>query len=75
MSVGPDHYEELYEYYVNEVKPCLEDQGIAISEPPSFESWLAVAEQDEGKRWNPTLEIPDSADFQALQEICPQNPD
>lgn len=75
LAVGPEHYEELYEYYVNEVKPCLEDQGIAISEPPSFESWLAVAEQDEGKHWNPTLEIPDSADFQALQEICPQNPE
>ncbi|WP_162802058.1 hypothetical protein [Ornithinimicrobium murale] len=74
LAVGPDHYEELYDYFVNEVKPCLEGQGIAISDPPSFESWLAVAEQDEGKHWDPTVEIPDSADFQALQEICPQNP-
>lgn len=75
LAVGPDYYEELYDYYVNEVKSCLESQGNVVSDPPSFESWLAVAEQDEGKHWNPTLEIPDSADFQALQETCPQNPD
>lgn len=74
LAVGEDHYKELYAYYVDEVKPCLENQGFTISDPPSFESWLAVAEQDEGKHWNPTTEITNEADFLAIQKICPQNP-
>src|SRR5699024_6148130 len=43
LAVDREHYEELYAYFVNELKPCLESQGLEITEPPSLESWLAVA--------------------------------
>lgn len=74
LAVGREHYEELYAYFVDELKPCLEGQGLEITEPPSLESWLAVAETGSPEYWDPTLEIPD-IDFAAMQEICPQTPD
>lgn len=74
LAVGREHYEELYAYFVDELKPCLEGQGLEITEPPSLESWLAVAETGSPEYWDPALEIPD-ADFSEIQEVCPQNPD
>lgn len=74
LADGREQYEELYNYFVDDLKPCLEDQGLEITDPPSLESWLAVAETGSPEYWDPTLEIPD-VDFAAIQEVCPQNPD
>lgn len=61
-----------------EAAECLRAEGIAVSDPPTFEAWAdsrnaPVSEDGLGQpQWHPHSEIPVSADFWALHRRCPQ---
>jgi len=65
----------LYEYYVDELVPCLVDQGYPAQEPPSWETFLASHGTE--REWNPYAVVVDRDDpqeWRAINETCPQAP-
>ena len=46
---------------------CLEAEGVTVSEPPTFATWV-----DSGRMWSPFLDIGLDEDFWALHRKCPQ---
>lgn len=75
LAVGEEYYKELYAYYTKELKPCLERQGVEVSEPPTWDSWMAVVETGSSDYWNPNWEIPLDENLDAIRRACPQSPD
>jgi hypothetical protein len=66
-----------FDYYVNELLPCLAKQGYSIRDVPSFQ--VFADEYNTSKNWNPyaTLlkQYPSSGpSVGALQALCPQRP-
>jgi hypothetical protein len=46
---------------------CLEVEGVAVSDPPTFETWV-----ESGRTWSPFNDIGLDDDFWALHRKCPQ---
>ena len=46
---------------------CLEAEGVTVSEPPTFATWV-----DSGHAWTPFSDIGLDEDFWALHRKCPQ---
>ncbi|QDO89086.1 hypothetical protein FNH13_12755 [Ornithinimicrobium ciconiae] len=67
--------EYSYMYDLNiEAKSCLEGLGYEISDPPSRESWIALAQSEQAGNetlWSPYLEIPPN-ELDLVERDCPQ---
>jgi hypothetical protein len=81
---GDAQVEVLYRYYVDEQLPCLEDEGLEVGEPPTFEtfreSWVSSGSglhATEGT-WHPygviDLALLSDDEWEALNVACPQSP-
>lgn len=66
----------LYEYYVYDLTPCLENEGFAVAESPSRQSFRdTYGTQD---MWSPYTDVGDGLSESAwyhIQELCPQTPE
>lgn len=67
---------EMYDALL-EAAECLRAEGIAVSDPPTFEAWVdsrnpPMSEVVVNPPWSPHAEIPVDADFWALHRKCPQ---
>lgn len=65
----------LYEYYVYDLVPCLEDEGFDIDEAPSFQVYAETYDTEE--MWTPYSRIAidgRASDWDALNVRCPQAP-
>jgi hypothetical protein len=64
----------VYDYFVDELVPCLAELGYEVSPAPSWEAFLA----DEGSQgqWFPYLDVdpPSDQEEREVNEACPQNP-
>jgi hypothetical protein len=68
----------LYDYYVNDLVPCLAAEGYEGPEHPSRETFLAscLSDDDSVDRWHPCVAVGD-VPFNAWEQInltCPQLP-
>lgn len=63
-----------YEYYVNELVPCLAARGYSVEPAPSWETFLAT--QDTGAQWVPydAVHYTNEAEWQRINQACPQSP-
>ncbi len=73
VPLAEDQMYYLYDYYVLELVPCLEAEGHAISEPPS---WQVFRDGYLTDPWSPYSDLPpsDEDDWIAINEKCPQQP-
>jgi hypothetical protein len=68
----------LYDYLVNDLTACLENEGYASSSPPTIETFIASYSDPNAEVWtpfpvdDPQLQQPEEWD--RLNEICPQAP-
>lgn len=67
--------EYLYEYYVLDLVPCLEEEGVSVSEPPSFQKFRDTWETEDA--WSPysSVDPGSQSKWDQLNKTCPQNPD
>lgn len=61
----------LYRYLTTELRPCLAEHGVHISDPPSLEVFIEDHPKNGG--WAPFEEVPPSR-FIELEAACPQRP-
>lgn len=69
----------VYTYYVESLKPCLEEQGYEISEPPTWPTFLSTWQFDDrfggyiatADTWFPYADV-EGMDIEALQGQCPE---
>jgi hypothetical protein len=57
---------ESYDAFL-EAAECLEAEGVTVSDPPTFETWV-----ESGRTWSPFSDIGLDDDFWALHRKCPQ---
>jgi hypothetical protein len=62
----------LYAYFVDRLRVCVQEHGVAVSEAPSLEVFRETFNQPEG--WNPLNEVP-PARWEAVASACEQYPD
>ncbi len=69
-----DQLRTLYDYYVNELVPCLADAGYDVIDAPSFETFR---DSYSTSPWSPYSSVAPStqAEWDKINTICPQNPD
>lgn len=67
--------EFLYEYYVLDLVPCLEGEGISVPEPPTFQKFRDTWETEDA--WTPYsfVDPGSQSEWNELNKTCPQNPD
>lgn len=65
---------KLYNYYVNDLVPCLADEGYDINDIPSFETFR---DRYGSSPWSPYSSVSPSTQlgWDAINAACPQNPD
>lgn len=61
----------LYDYYVDELTPCLRAEGHAV-DPPSRERWLH--DRATGQDWMPYFDVEGAPD-EELERRCPASPE
>jgi hypothetical protein len=77
QALNQDQLEALYNWYVEESIPCLEELGYTGFEPSSLDTF--IDSYDTGP-WTPyndlggTIDQLRESDWYALQEACPQGP-
>lgn len=62
----------IYDYFLDELIPCLRNEGYELSPPPSFETFRA----EWPNTWDPYVELPEPKGFkkdEVLQK-CPPRP-
>lgn len=64
----------LYDYYVDELVPCLTAEGYTLQEAPSWESFLA--DYGTERTWTPyaVVDAGTPEEWQQINETCPQGP-
>jgi hypothetical protein len=62
----------LYDYYVNELTPCLESAGESVGPPPSESVFIEGYSGSDP--WTPYLALGTGADYAALEKACPSVP-
>lgn len=73
--LSDDQLRRLYDYLVNELTPCLEEEGYSPSLPPTVDVFVASYESHPWSPWpeyDPRLE--GEAEWYRLNEACPQVP-
>ena len=60
----------LYDYFTDELAPCLRSHGYDISPAPPWEHWLHALRQDQ-EYWDPSLEVPRD---EYPKDACPHMP-
>lgn len=73
-----DQLRRLYGYMVEDLLPCLEEEGYATPPPPSVETFIESYSDPEAYVWSPyPVEDPrleQEAEWARLNEVCPQTP-
>lgn len=75
VPLSDDQIKRLYEYFVDELAPCLESRGFAVSAPPSEQQFVESYATDGG--WDLYGEVAANVDEDGWYEInraCPQYP-
>ena len=62
----------LFDYLKNEQKPCLEEAGYTISDPPSEQKFIESYYNTGG--WSPYSELPTGNTINEMESSCPQIP-
>ncbi|QTX03336.1 hypothetical protein [Agromyces archimandritae] len=62
----------LYDYLVNDFRDCLHSYDIAVSDPPSLQSFIENYPRNGG--WQPMTEVPPSQAIE-VERACPQIPE
>lgn len=64
----------IYDYFAQELVPCLREAGYTPENPPTFETFLATA--GTADEYNPYVYVPSLADqeMRELQKRCPAMP-
>ncbi len=64
----------LYDYYVDELVPCLIAEGYPSQEAPSWDSFLAGYNTEH--QWVPydVVSVDSEEEWQRINEVCPQSP-
>ena len=65
----------VYDYYVNVLNPCLENEGVEITEAPSRQAFIDTYGASEGW-WTPYEAVGTTGeeDWNQLNRVCPQSP-
>lgn len=65
----------LYRYYVQRLVPCLEAEGYAISNPPTWQRFLET--YGATSPWSPYSDVLENVEQRwiVINELCPQHPE
>lgn len=73
VPLNQEQIRKTYDYWVTEVAPCLTAEGYDVSEPPSWETFLASHNTSEA--WTPYAQVDPSSEveWRRINEACPQH--
>ncbi|USQ78890.1 hypothetical protein [Ornithinimicrobium faecis] len=72
---GPEEQRREYQWLTEVLVPCLSEEGIDVSDPPTLESFQSSYERPQ--RWHPVNELLESmgpARVSDLSQTCPLDP-
>lgn len=74
VPLNDDQLYYLYDYFLSELVPCLEESGYSISAAPT---WQVFQETFHSAPWSPYDDVSpiDEGDWLAINEDCPQQPE
>ncbi|WP_431798581.1 hypothetical protein [Microbacterium kunmingense] len=75
QALTDEQIRRVYDYYVNELTPCLEDRGITVTDPPS-ETTFVEGYYSAPNLWTPYTNLPTLSEAQVaeLYAACPAQP-
>ena len=70
LHPSKETYRRLYDYFRDELAPCLRSKGYEISPAPGWEHWLHALQHDQ-EYWDPASEVPHD---EYPEDACPRMP-
>lgn len=70
LKPSEEMHRRLYNYFKDELAPCLKSRGYDISPAPGWEQWLHALQHDK-EFWDPAIEVPHD---EYPEDACPRMP-
>ncbi|MDF1486827.1 hypothetical protein [Tessaracoccus caeni] len=78
MALPEESAQLLYQHWVEVSMPCLEQQGVQVTGPPSEQTWLDAWALGSESAWSPYTSVdasPDAAYRDGVYQACPREPE